>query len=124
MTPAEMKAAAAECEKIARALGDRQNSGVFAPTTPSWSGTADDGSGTAQPVEFRVTEMKDGRFTAVLKVGGAAYAVTGTPDALSVRPVIDPQLTTRIVNATLSAANTFHFLTRDPQPQPTEGTTY
>lgn len=111
MTPDDMKVVAAECQALARELAPVQDAGLFAPRTLNWTGlvtTADGGS--SHPAEMRVVATADGNFDAVLKVGNTTFAVRGTPDAASARPVISPKLVHRVVNATLSAANTFDYL--------------
>lgn len=119
MTPDDIKAVAAECLALARELAPVQDAGLFAPRTPDWTGlvtTADGGS--SHPAEMRVVAAADGNFDAVLKVGGTTFTVRGTPDAATARPVVFPKLVHRVVNATLSAANTFHHLLAGGTPTP------
>lgn len=118
MTPDDMKMVAAECDAIARELAPVQDAGLFAPVTVNWTGTADDGGGRLYPAELRVTEAKDGKFTAVLTVADRKFVVNGTPDAQTAKPVVAPKMVHRVVNATLSAANTFNHLLAGGDVQP------
>lgn len=108
MTPDDMKQAADECERIARELAPKQDAGLFAPVAPDWSGIAE-ADGVKVPVSLQVVRGAGGTAEGVLLLNGKPYVV-----AVSLKddrkPAVAPQLVHRIVNATLSAANTFHHL--------------
>lgn len=108
MTTDEMRMVAKDCEAIARLLADRQDTGAFAPVVLGWTGVLTCGAN--QTVgDMAVVSRTPDEFKGVLTVGGVKYVVAGKPEAAP-KPVYDPHLTHRIVNAMMSSANTFHFL--------------